>query len=30
VEYKGVKFLLVNDDDKLMKIRGPEGWRIYT
>lgn len=30
VEYKGVKFLLVNDDDKLMKIRSPEGWRIYT
>lgn len=30
VEYKGVKFLLVNDDDNLMKIRAPEGWRIYT
>lgn len=30
VEYKGVKLLLVNDDDKLMKIRSPEGWRIYT
>lgn len=30
VEYRGVKMLLVNDDDKLMKIRSPEGWRIYT
>lgn len=30
VEYKGVKLLLVNDDEKLMKIRSPEGWRIYS
>ena len=29
VEYKGVKLLLVNDDEKLMKIGSPEGWRIY-
>jgi co-chaperonin GroES (HSP10) len=30
VEYKGVRFLLVNDDEKLMKIRSPAGWRIYS
>lgn len=30
VEYRGVKFLLVNDDEKLMKIASPEGWRIYS
>jgi len=30
VEYKGIKFLLVNDDEKLMKIASPEGWRIYS
>lgn len=30
IEYKGVKLLLVNDDEKLMKIASPEGWRIYS
>jgi len=30
VEYRGVKLLLVNDDEKLMKIASPEGWRIYS
>lgn len=30
VEFKGIKLLLVNDDDKLMKIASPDGWRIYA
>lgn len=29
IEYQGVKFILVNDDEILAKVNGPDGFRAY-